>query len=71
MELNLSCEAASCAATQELPNILWNSMVHYRVHMSPPLVSILSRINPVHSISLRSILILSTQLHFGLPSGEY
>jgi hypothetical protein len=49
MELRLSREAASCAATQELLNILWNPKFHYCVHKSPPLISIVSQNDGVHT----------------------
>jgi hypothetical protein len=72
MELSPSWEAASCASIQELPRILWNPKVHYGVHKSPPLVSILSKNNPIHttpSYLSKIHLILSSQLRLGLPSG--
>jgi hypothetical protein len=36
-------------ATQEIPNILRNLKVHYRVYKSPPLVSVVGQKNPVHT----------------------
>ena len=62
------------AASQEIPRISQNPKVHYRTHSVRHLsLSWASPIQPIypHPTSWRSILILSTHLRLGLPSGLF
>jgi hypothetical protein len=62
MKQGPTSEANSFSARQEIPRILWNPEVHYRIHKSPPPVPVLSQFNAVHApipTSWRSILISS------------
>ena len=71
MQQSPSWEANRFAASQEIPRILWDPKVHYRIHKCPPLVHILSQLDPVHAphpTSWRPILILSSHLRMGLSS---
>jgi hypothetical protein len=49
MEQIRSCEADGISASPKLLCVLRNPNVHYRVHNSPPLILILSSLNPKRS----------------------
>ena len=49
MEQVSSWEASTSSDSKESIRILRNLKIHYSVHNSPPLIPVLSKINPIHS----------------------
>ena len=71
MEQSPSWEASRFSARQDITRVLWNPKVHYFIRKCPPPVPILSQSIPPHPTCWRPILILSSHLRLGLPSGLF
>jgi hypothetical protein len=72
MQQSPSSEPNTSSAGQATFSIQWNLKVHYSVHNSPsPVPNQSNLIHFPNSMSLRSILILSSHLRRGLPSGLF
>jgi len=71
MERSLSSEGNRTSASREIPPILWNPKVHYRIHNRPQPDPIQNQINPVqapHPTYSKFILVLSSHPRLGLSS---
>jgi hypothetical protein len=44
-------EADTCSIRQDFPSIIWNTKVHYRVHIGQQLIPISSHMNQIHTLA--------------------
>ena len=56
-------EANRPTVSQQIPRIIWNPNVHYRIHNSRPPVLIQSQINPVHTPTSHFLKIYPNIIH--------
>ena len=68
MEQSPSWEANRFTTSQEIPRILWNMKVQYRIHKCPPPVLNLIHINPVQELTFY---FLKIHLNIILPSPSW
>jgi hypothetical protein len=64
MEQNPSWETNRFSASREFSRIVWNPKVYYRIRTCPPTVSILSQLDPAHTLTY---LFWETSLNIILP----
>jgi hypothetical protein len=58
MEQSPSWEASRFSGAQEIPRVLWNPAVHYRIRKYPPPVRILNQLDPVRTLTPHSLKIM-------------
>jgi len=74
MEQSPSGEVNWFSASQEIPHILEDPKVHYRIHKCPPPLPILNPLDPVHtpkSHFSKMYLNIIVPLRLSLPSGLF